>query len=72
VSVVINVTVREEVKKILEKSGIGEEVRGLLEKLAWKIKIRKFVERWDELLKNVKPSEEGFSAKSVREDRESH
>jgi len=31
----------------LEESGIdiGEEVRGLLEELAWKIKIRKFVER---------------------------
>jgi antitoxin component of RelBE/YafQ-DinJ toxin-antitoxin module len=74
VSVVISVRISEEIKKILEKSGIdiGEEVRGLLEKLAWKIKIRKFVERWDELLKDVKPSEEGFSAKSVREDRESH
>lgn len=58
----------------MEESGIdiGEEVRGFLEELAWKIKIRKFVERWDELLKDVKPSEEGFSAKSVREDRESH
>jgi len=74
VSVVISARVSEEIKKILEKSGIdiGEEVRGLLEKPAWKIKIRKFVERWDELLKDVKPSEEGFSAKSVREDRESH
>jgi len=47
-------------------------VRRFLEDLAWRVKIRRFVERWDELLKDVKPSGEGFSAISVREDRESH
>jgi len=73
-SVVISVRVPEEVKKILEENGvdIAEEVRKHLEELAWKIKIRKFVEKWDEILKNVKPSEPGFAVKSVREDRESH
>ena len=72
-SVVISVRVPEEVKKILEENGIdiAEEVRKHLEELAWKIKIRKFVEKWDEILKNVKPSEPGFAVKSVREDRES-
>jgi len=72
-SVVISVRVPEEVKKILEENGVdvAEEVRKHLEELAWKIKIRKFVEKWDEILKNVKPSEPGFAVKSVREDRES-
>lgn len=70
----ISVRVREEVKRILEESGIdvGEEVRRFLEDLAWRVKIRRFVERWDELLKDVKPGEEGFSVSSVREDREGH
>jgi hypothetical protein len=72
-SVVISVRVPEEVKRILEENGvdIAEEVRKHLEELAWKIKIRKFVEKWDEILKNVKPSEPGFAVKSIREDRES-
>jgi|UniRef100_A0A7J2U6S6 hypothetical protein len=72
-SVVISVRVPEEVKRILEENGvdIAEEVRKHLEELAWRIKIRKFVEKWDEILKNVKPSEPGFAVKSVREDRES-
>jgi hypothetical protein len=72
-SVVISVRVPEEVKKILEENGvdIAEEVRKHLEELAWKIKIRRFVEKWDEILKNVKPSEPGFAVKSIREDRES-
>ncbi len=70
----ISVRVREEVKRILEESGIdvGEEVRRFLEDLAWRVKIRRFVERWDELLKDVKPGEEGFSVSSVKEDREGH
>jgi len=72
-SVVISVRVPEEVKRILEENGvdIAEEVRKHLEELAWKIKIRKFIEKWDEILKNVKPSEPGFAVKSIREDRES-
>lgn len=58
----------------MEENGvdIAEEVRKHLEKLVWKIKIRKFVEKWDEILKDVKPSEPGFAVKSIREDRESH
>ena len=40
--------------------------------LAWKIRIRRIVEKWDELLAGVTPSREGFSVESVREDRESH
>jgi hypothetical protein len=73
-SVVVSVRVPEEVKRVLEENGvnIAEEVRKYLEELAWKIKIRKFIELCDELLENVKPSEPGFAVRSVREDRESH
>lgn len=73
-SAVISVRVREEVKRILERSGIdvGEEVRRFLEELAWKVKIRDYVSKWDDLLRDVKPSEKGFSVRSVREDREGH
>jgi F0F1-type ATP synthase membrane subunit b/b' len=72
-TVVVSVRIREEVKRLLEESGvnISEEVRRFLEELAAKVKTRKYVEVWDGLLSNVKPAEEGFSATSVREDRES-
>ncbi|MBS7640295.1 MAG: VapB-type antitoxin [Candidatus Bathyarchaeia archaeon] len=71
---VISVRVKEEIKKLLEESGldIGEEIRKYLEELAWKVKIKKMIEKWDAILRDVKPSEAGFSEKSVREDRESH
>jgi len=73
-SAVVSVRISEEVKKILKESGlnISEEVRRYLEELAWKVKIRRFIAKWDEVLKDVVPSERGFSERSVREDRESH
>ena len=36
------------------------------------IKVKEYVNKWIEELNDVKPSEEGFSIKSVREDRESY
>jgi antitoxin component of RelBE/YafQ-DinJ toxin-antitoxin module len=73
-STVISVRIRKEIKETLEKAGvdISEEVRKFLEELAWRVKTRRFIELWNELLKDVKPSEKGFSVESVREDRESH
>ena len=73
-SVVISIRIPREVKEILEEGeiNINEEVKRFLEELAWRVKIRKFVSKWDELLKDLKPSEKGFSVRSVREDRESH
>ncbi|MEM2441941.1 MAG: VapB-type antitoxin [Candidatus Bathyarchaeia archaeon] len=70
----ISIRVREEIKKLLEESGldIGEEIRKYLEELAWKVKIKRMIEKWDIILRDVRPSEVGFSEKSVREDRESH
>jgi hypothetical protein len=47
-------------------------VRVSLVELAWKIRIGRMVEKWDRLLGGVKPSLEGFSVGSVRENRESH
>ncbi len=72
-SAVVSVRVPEEVKRILEENlvDIAEEVRKHLEELAWRIRTRRFIEKWDGLLKNVKPSEPGFAVRSVREDRES-
>ncbi|AJB41873.1 hypothetical protein TCARB_0821 [Thermofilum adornatum 1505] len=73
-SSVISVRVPREVKEILEEGGvdINREVRVFLEELAWKIKLKKQIEKWNRLLADVKPSREGFAVGSVREDRESH
>jgi hypothetical protein len=73
-SVVISVRVKREIKELLESEGINiaEEVRRFLEELAYKVRIRKYVEKWDRMLEGVKPSPKGFSVSSVREDRESH
>ncbi|MGQ9469578.1 MAG: VapB-type antitoxin [Nitrososphaerales archaeon] len=73
-STVISVRVRKEIKEELEKAGVdvAEEIKEKLEELAWKVRTKRQVERWNKILNRVKPSEKGFSVKSVREDRESH
>ena len=73
-STVISVRIKEEIKKELEKHGIdiSQEVRRFLEELYIKVKAKEYVNKWIEELKYVKPSEKGFSTKSIREDRESH
>jgi len=73
-STIISVRIKKELKKDLEETGvdIADEIKKLLEELAWKARIRKQVEKWDEILAKVKPSEKGFSVRSVHEDRESH
>ena len=73
-TVVISVRVKRRVKELLEEEGvnIGEEVKRYLEELAYKILAKRYVEKWNRLLNNVRPSEKGFSSRSVREDRESH
>jgi len=72
-STVISVRIKEEIKEELEKHGIdiSQEVRRFLEELYIKVKAKEYVNKWIEELKYVKPSEKGFSTKSVREDRES-
>jgi arginine repressor len=73
-STVISVRIKEEIKEELEKHGINisQEVKNFLEELYIKVKAKEYVNKWIEELKYVKPSEKGFSTKSVREDRESH
>lgn len=72
-SCVISIRVRRDIKKILEEEGIniGEEVRKFLEELAARVKLKRYVEKWSKLLESVTPSDKGFAARSVREDRES-
>jgi biotin operon repressor len=73
-STVISVRIKKEIKEELEKQGIDidQEVRKFLEELYIKVKAKEYVNKWIEELKDVKPSEEGFSIKSVREDRDDH
>jgi len=73
-STVVSVRINEEIKKELEKHGIdiSQEIRKFLEELYIKVKAKEYVNKWIEESKDIKPSEEGFSTKSVREDRESH
>ena len=73
-STVISIRIRKEIKEELEKQSIDidQEVRKFLEELYIKVKAKEYVNKWVEDLKDVKPSEEGFSVESVREDRESH
>jgi len=71
-STVVSVRIRKEVKEVLERAGIdiGAEVRRFLEELAWRVRIREQVEKWDGILERTKPSPRGFAERSVREDRE--
>ncbi|MFP3256715.1 MAG: VapB-type antitoxin [Candidatus Nanopusillus acidilobi] len=73
-STVVSIRINEEIKEELEKHGIdiSQETRKFLEELYIKVKAKEYVNKWIEELKDVKPSEEGFSIKSIREDRESH
>lgn len=73
-STTISLRIKKETKKKLEEAGVDitEEMKKFLEELAWKASIMNQVEKWDEILTKVKPSEKGFSVRSVREDRESH
>jgi len=71
---VVSIRIKKEIKEVLEKAGVNipKTVRQHLEELAWKLQLKEETEKLRKLLKNVKPSEKGFSEKSVREDRESH
>lgn len=71
---VVSVRVDEKVKKRLEEAGINVplEVRRHLEDLAWQVELKKRLERLHGVLATMPPAPKGFSAKSVREDRESH
>ncbi len=69
----ISVRISKKIKEILESEGIdiSKEVKEYLEELTYKVQLKKYVEKWDKILSKTRPSEEGFSEKSVRGDRES-
>lgn len=71
---VVSVRVDKKVKETLEREGvnIAEEVRRFLSDLAWRIELERSLERLNEVLKDIPPAEGGFSARSVRGNRESH
>lgn len=71
---VVSVRVDKRVKKLLEKAGVNvsAEVKKHLEEMAWKIELGEALKEMEKLLAEVPPAERGFSAKTVREDRESH
>jgi len=71
---VVTTRIKKEIKEALEKAGVNipSVIRQHLEELAWKLQLKEETEKIRKLLEKVKPSEQGFAAKSVREDRESH
>ena len=71
---VISVRIDKRIKKILEEAGvnISEEVKKFLNELAWKIEVKRRIERFNKVIEGIKSAEQGYSADSVREDRESH
>ena len=71
---VISVRVDKRLKEILKKAGVdvSKEVKHLLEELAWSVELRERLEKLEHSLSRVAPAQQGFSAKIVREDRESH
>jgi len=71
---VISIRIDEKIKKTLERAGINisKEIKRYLEELAWKIELKEAVKEISKLLEEMPPAEEGFSVRSVREDREAH
>jgi len=69
---VVSVRVDEKVKERLKEAGIDVplEVKRHLEELAWQLELRDRLARLDRVLANMPPAPKGFSAKSVREDRD--
>lgn len=69
---VISVRIDRKIKRILEEAGINitQEVKKFLYELAWKVEVRRRIERFNRIVEGVKPAEAGYSAESVREDRE--
>jgi len=71
---VVTTRIKKEIKEALEKAGVNipSVIREHLEELVWKLQLKEQTEELGKLLEKVKPSEQGFATKSVREDRESH
>ncbi len=73
-SEVVSVRIKKETKDTLEKNGVDipNTVRKYLDELAWKAQSHEKARKLHQLIeKRVRPSHAGFSAASVREDRDS-
>jgi len=73
-SAVISVRVRREIKEELERKGVDIDklLKEYLEEVYIRVKAKEYIEKWDHLLSEAKPSAEGFASRSVRGDREGH
>ena len=71
---VISVRIDRKVKEVLERAGvdISKAVKEYLNELAWRAELKERLGKLDEALSQMPPAERGFSARSVREDREAH
>ncbi len=72
-SEVVSVRIKKETKEALERNGVDISLatRAYLEKLAWKSTSKKNIRELHKLIeRKVKPSQKGFSLKSIREDRD--
>lgn len=69
---VISVRVEKEVKEVLKSAGvdISEKVKKFLEGLAWQVKLSESIGELNQVLKDMKPAELGYSHRSVRKDRD--
>jgi len=71
---VVSVRVDKRVKERIERSGIkiSTEVKKHLEELAWQLELKDRLKKLDEGLREMPAAKQGFAARSVKEDRESH
>ena len=71
---IISIRIDEKIKRTLERAGINisKEIKRYLEELAWKIELKEAIKEISKLLEEMPPAEEGFSVRSVKEDREAH
>jgi len=72
-SEVVSVRIKKETKEALERSGVDISLvtRSYLENLAWKSQQKRKLKELHNLVKKAKPSKQGFSVESIREDRNS-
>ena len=69
---VVSVRIDRKVRRVLEEAGINisQEIKKFLNELAFKIEVQNKIKAFKESVGNIPPPEKGYSAKSVREDRE--
>lgn len=71
---VLSIRVDAEKVAILEEAGIDvkAEIKELIDRLVWRIMIKRRVNRLANVIKKLPSTEDGFSEREVRADREGH